>query len=769
MKKVLFLFICCLCLTGFLSGQSVGLVLSGGGAKGLVHIGIIRALEEKGIPIDYIAGTSMGAIIGGLYAAGYTTEEMEEIFRSNEVNLWISGNVDSRYIYFFKQSQPNSTWLQLSFSLDSSFFNPSIPTNLISPKQMDLAFIEIMGPADVPSHGNFDSLMIPYRCNATDIGRKREVVFREGALKDAVRASMSFPFVFKPLILDSCMLYDGGMMNNFPTHIMEQEFHPDYTIGVVASQMFSSDPSEEDIISIISSMITEPNRTEGEIYGKGIILRPPVPMDLGVTDFEGGLPLIEAGYRYALAYIDSIRKDVHDSLPQDEVMSRRGVFKSRTPDLCIGSVKINGLTPYQEKVIRPILLKEEEVISIAEFKKRYSRLMLEEQIESIYPHIGYDSLRKNYKVELDVKKKKPFTFKFGGHISTGTYTTLYSQLLYQTLGLQSVSVGADAYFGRYYNALTGLLRLDYYQQPPFYQLIKFGAQRWNYFDAANSLQYIGEETNYYLSESNIFFHYMLAFPIRQKSQWQAGFNIFREVNSYYQNHNISAYDTSDVNIFRGYRLNTIYEYNTSDFLFFSTEGTHIKVEAAYQTGTESNHPGNTTQTARIIGFTRSWITLNGKLSSTLKMMDHYRLGLYAHIALSNQPMFASYTSTKLHSNTFAPTPESNISYLPQFRNPNFAAIGLNNVFTIYKQFQMRLDAYYFQPFSNVEEVGENLVKQRKILLEKFSTLLYAAIAYPTKLGPLAVSLSLYPQSGVKRVETLFNISFGYLLFENKIF
>ena len=91
------------------------------------------------------------------------------------------------------------------------------------------------------------------------------------------------------------------------------------------------------------------------------------------------------------------------------------------------------------------------------------------------------------------------------------------------------------------------------------------------------------------------------------------------------------------------------------------------------------------------------------------------------------------------------------------------------MFTIYKQFQVRLDAYYFQPFSKVEEIGENLVKQQKILLEDFSTLLYAAIAYPTKLGPIAVSLSLYPQSGVKRIETLFNISFGYLLFENRIF
>ena len=768
MKRTLVMLLVIL-LPQLLPGQSVGLVLSGGGAKGLVHIGVIRALEEKGIPIDYIAGTSMGSIIGGLYAAGYTTEQMEEIFRSDEVERWMNGEVDSRYMYFFKKSQPNSTWLQINFSLDSSLFNPTIPTNFISPKQMDLAFVEIMGAADAVSGGDFNRLMVPFRCNATDIGQRKEVVFRSGPLKDAVRASMSFPFVFKPLILDSCILYDGGMMDNFPTHIMDEDFHPDYTIGVIASNMFTSTPSEEDLISIISSMITEPNRTDACISGKGIILKPPVPSDLGVTDFTNGISLIEIGYRYTLRYIDSIRKEVDRVSQPAKVAEKRAVFNSSIPPLCIGNVKINGLSPYQERIIRPILLKDNEVISIGEFKKRYAKLMLEEKIESIYPHIAYDTLRRNYAVQLDIKKKKPFSFKFGGHISTGTYTTLYSQLMYQTLGLQSVSTGVDAYFGRYYNAVVGLLRLDYFQQPPFYQLVKFGIQRWNHFDATNRLKFIGEETTYYLVEKNTFFHYTLAFPIGQKSQWKTGFTLFRENNSYFQNRNISAFDTSDVNIFRGYKFNAVYEYNTTDFMFFSTQGTHIQVEAAYQTGSETNYPGNTSLSPVVLGNTHSWFTVNGKISSTLKMIDHYRLGLYAHVALSNQPMFASFTSTNLHANTFAPTPESDISYLPQFRNPNFAAIGINNVFTIYKQFQVRMDAYYFQPFCKVDETSENMAKQHKILLEEFSLLLYAAVAYPTKRGPIAISLSLYPQSGNSMMESLLNISFGYLLFENKIF
>ena len=128
--------------------QTVGVVLSGGGSKGLAHIGVLRALEEQGIPIDYIAGTSMGAIIAGLYAAGYTTQEMQAIFESDEIDLWMSDKIDNKYVYYFKKEQPNTKWLQLNFDLDSTLFNPSFPTSLIFPRQMDLAFLETRSKQD---------------------------------------------------------------------------------------------------------------------------------------------------------------------------------------------------------------------------------------------------------------------------------------------------------------------------------------------------------------------------------------------------------------------------------------------------------------------------------------------------------------------------------------------------------------------------------------------------------------------------------------------
>ncbi|KAA6308151.1 putative NTE family protein, partial [termite gut metagenome] len=106
MKKRLLIFSLFLSSFLFLQAQKVGLVLSGGGARGLTFIGIIRALEENNIPIDYIAGTSIGAIVGSLYAMGYTPDEMEELIRSDNFKLWYSGRVESEYVYYFKKDRP---------------------------------------------------------------------------------------------------------------------------------------------------------------------------------------------------------------------------------------------------------------------------------------------------------------------------------------------------------------------------------------------------------------------------------------------------------------------------------------------------------------------------------------------------------------------------------------------------------------------------------------------------------------------------------------
>ena len=127
----------------YYNAQTVGLVLSGGGSKGLAHIGVIRALEEQGIPIDYITGTSIGAIIGSLYACGYTTDEMEEIIRSPEFFNWYKGKIPTEYNYYFKKPATHADMINVQFAIRDSSIVPILPTNLVATQPMDLGIVEL--------------------------------------------------------------------------------------------------------------------------------------------------------------------------------------------------------------------------------------------------------------------------------------------------------------------------------------------------------------------------------------------------------------------------------------------------------------------------------------------------------------------------------------------------------------------------------------------------------------------------------------------------
>ena len=157
------------------------MVLSGGGASGIAHIGVIKALEENHIPIDYITGTSMGAFIGALYAAGYTPDQMEAIVLSPRYQNIAKGVIDNKFIYYFKEKPAMPPGFLSGFHLIQALIT-SIPTHLISPIPVDFEVLRYFTEASSVAHGNFDSLFIPFRCVAADIIDKKPYMFEKGNL-----------------------------------------------------------------------------------------------------------------------------------------------------------------------------------------------------------------------------------------------------------------------------------------------------------------------------------------------------------------------------------------------------------------------------------------------------------------------------------------------------------------------------------------------------------------------------------------------------------
>ena len=203
----------------------VGVVLSGGGAKGVAHISALRAIEEAGIPIDYIAGTSMGSLIGGLYAVGWSVDELDSLVRHQDWTFLLTDrpkpdNLDMNTRHLL-------TTYPLWYAFTGGKHNES--AGFIRGLNLDQLFDQLLvGYLDSLS---FDTLPIPFACVATDVVTNTEVVFHSGHLKEALRASMSIPGVFSPVRIGNKVLVDGGVMNNYPADVV-RKMGADIVIGV---------------------------------------------------------------------------------------------------------------------------------------------------------------------------------------------------------------------------------------------------------------------------------------------------------------------------------------------------------------------------------------------------------------------------------------------------------------------------------------------------------------------------------------------------------
>ena len=215
---------CLLIPSTFAERKKVGLVLGGGGAKGVAHIGVLKVLEEAGIPIDYIAGTSMGAIVGGLYAIGYSANEIDSMVRMQDWRLLLSDRVKRDDLTFPEKENSEKYVFSLSFGKKEIDIEGMI-------KGLNLQ--NLFSNLTIGYHDSvdFNQLNIPFACVALNVVNGQECVFHEGSLPLAMRASMAIPAVFAPVRLDTLVLVDGGLKNNYPADVVK-EMGADIIIGV---------------------------------------------------------------------------------------------------------------------------------------------------------------------------------------------------------------------------------------------------------------------------------------------------------------------------------------------------------------------------------------------------------------------------------------------------------------------------------------------------------------------------------------------------------
>lgn len=706
MKRFFLFLSVCLLLLPFVQAQKVGLVLSGGGAKGMTHIGIIRALEENNIPIDYITGTSMGAIIGSLYAMGYSPDDMEALLRSEDFKRWYSGQVEPEYGYYFKQNRPTPEFFNIRFSFkDSLHIKPQIlPTSMVNPIQMNLVFVELFARATAACSGDFNRLFVPFRCIASDVYNKKPLIMRRGDLGDAVRASMSFPFVFKPIEIDSVLAYDGGIYNNFPTDIMREDFKPEVIIGSVVAAN-PGKPKENDLMSQLENMIMQ--KTDYTLPDSlGIIMTFKYD-DVSLLDFDRLQELHDIGYNRTISLMDSIKGRIHRRVSAENVCLRRLVYRSNLPQFRFRDIYIEGANPQQQAYIKKEFHDEDhEVFTYEDLKRGYFRLLSDNMISEIIPHAVYDSENDLYSLHLKVKMEDNFSVRMGGSVSTTSSNQIYLGLGYQDLNYYSKEITLDGQIGKVYNNAQLMAKIDLPTRiPTSYRLIA-SLSTFDYYK--KDKLFSKNDKPSFNSKDERFVKLMVALPFLANKRAEISIGYGKLQDNYFQssviNFDKDRSDRSTYNLLGG----AIGFYgSTLNARQYATKGYFEKLVAQVFSGKEKFIPGNPTETSVTTKERQSWLQISYMKYAYHTMSPKFTLGWMAEMLYSSKNFSENYTATMLQAADFSPTPHSKLMYNEAFRANQFLAAGIKPIFVFNDMFQFRSEFYGFVPIFPIKKNALN--------------------------------------------------------------
>ena len=746
--------------------QKVGLVLSGGGARGAAHIGVIKALEENNVPIDYITGTSMGAIVGSLYAMGYSPDEMLDLVLSNEFGYWQTGVVANEYIYFFKKPDETPQFMRFALNMkDSVWFDGLIPSNIINPIQMNQAFMELYAQATAKAVWNFDNLFVPFRCTGSDVYRKKSIIYRNGDLGDAVRVSMTFPFVFKPIWRDGVPLFDGGIYDNFPIKAMRDDFHPDFIIGS-AVRGGGLRPSENPMSQFEAMVMQETNYVVPE--EEGILLQLRLP-DVQLLDFDKAKEVMQRGYNWTMAAMDSIKERVGREVTPEEVNARRKAYKESLPPLIFKNIYVTGATEDQHKYITAQLTRNiDGEFTMEEFRSAYFKMLTYSKIKEIIPTAIYNWKNKSFDLYLTVQVKDELKVSIGGNISSHQANQLFLGLEYQSLGTTSADYNANFQMGNSYSGVSVDGRFFLSRQLPGYFGVKLSYSAKNYSES-QSLFY-EDVVPAFIKKRERFIRLRYGIPILMSSKIEFFTGLGSLTDYYYQT---SSFADIEFDATRHFLFNTgaRFERQSLNYRQYPTEGRRQFLTVQYIAGSEDYKAGGSN---RYLDIDRhKWFYIKGSWQNFPIMKRKFNLGLMGETVFSTKGFNSNYTSTLLQSSLFAPTPHSKISFNEAFYANSYVAAGVVPLIQLNSLLHLRCELYGFVPYRPFKKNVINDPQANRIVRPSYGNYFskYEFMGETALVLQLPfVSVSMFV-NGYSYPKGNFNVglNIGYLIFDSGFF
>ncbi len=414
----------------------VGLVLSGGGAKGMAHVGILRAMEKAGLTPDFITGTSMGSIVGGLYAVGYSADEIEliaskidwESVLSNRIALSDITIEEKEYYGRYLAELPIEDW------------KPELPKGLIEGQKLS----ELLSRLTRPAHGieDFSQLPIPFACVGADIATGEPVLLNKGSLAQAIRASMAIPTVFTPVEIDGRLLVDGGLVRNFPVEEVIN-MGADIVIGVFVSSDLSSKDELDNMISVLTqaAFVTSAFDSRRQREKVDIYIEPSLK-EFQTGSFKEWQEIIEKGNEMGKEF-EEVFRHLADSLKAMGPLHQVNKLKAKSEYL-INDIIINGNDKITPEIIKGKLhIKEGSILSIDEIEHRIGVLYGTRYFEKVtYEIVSNGPI---YTLMIDVREAKEGYLKLGLQYDSENNITLDMNLTFRNLMLKNSRTLVEAF------------------------------------------------------------------------------------------------------------------------------------------------------------------------------------------------------------------------------------------------------------------------------------------------------------------------------------
>ncbi len=407
----------------------VGLVLSGGGAKGFAHIGVLKVIDSLDIKIDYIAGTSMGAIIGSLYASGYSGRQLDSIFRSVNFEDVINDNLPRSAKTFYERDNSEKYAVTLPFTK----FKINLPSALS--RGQNVFNLMSMLTLHVADNADFKKLPIPFFCVATDVETGKAVILDEGNLAQAVTASGAFPSLFQPVIINDQVLIDGGVINNYPIDELKAK-GMDVIIGVDVQHGLSSRENLNSAPSILLQINSY--RTINDMVKKveqtDIYIKPDIK-DYTVISFGEGKKIVESGVVATQLKVDALNR-----LPKYEKSRETNISVISKDSIAINNIIIQGNKRYTRAyVMGKLKLIEKEKVSYPDFNRGVNNLIATNNFSTFYYEFETTDVPHVFDLVATVKESSITSFlKFGLH-----YDDLYKSAALVNFTQKQALLGDD--------------------------------------------------------------------------------------------------------------------------------------------------------------------------------------------------------------------------------------------------------------------------------------------------------------------------------------